>query len=40
MTKFYDYIRSKPEIVTHGWEKSLISEHINKKIELDPFADL
>ena len=27
-------------IVTHGWEKSLISEHINKKIELDPFVDL
>ena len=42
---FYDYIRSKPDIVIPlsymgVWEKSLISEHINKKIELDPFADL
>lgn len=38
VTKFYDYIRSRPEIVRHGWEKSLITENIHKKIELDPFV--
>ena len=37
VTKFYDYIRSKPEIVRNGWGKSLITEHIHEKIELDPF---
>ena len=40
VTKFYDYIRSKPEIVRKGWEKSLITEHVHKKIELDPFVSL
>ena len=38
VTKFYDYIRLRPEIVRHGWEKSLITENIHKKIKLDPFV--
>ena len=37
VTKFYDYIRSKPEIVRNGWIKSKIIEHVNTKVELDPF---
>ena len=37
ITKFYDYIRSKPEIVRNGWIRSKIVEHANKKMELDPF---
>ena len=40
VTKFYDYIRSKPDIVKNGWVKSGITEHVNKKMELDPFKDL
>ena len=39
ITKWYDYIRSKPEIVRNGWEKSQITKHGNEKIELDPFID-
>ena len=40
ITKFYDYIRIKPDIVRNGWKKALITEHAFKKIELDPFANL
>ena len=40
ITKFYDYIRSKPEIVRNGWEKSKITECIKEKMKLDPFADV
>ena len=40
VTKFYDYIRSKPDIVKNGWVKSGITEHLNKEMELDPFKDL
>ena len=40
VTKFFDYIRSKPDIVRSGWEKSKITEHVNTKMVLDPFADL
>ena len=40
VTKFYDYIRSRPEIVCNGWRKSKITEYINKKIEVDPFKDI
>ena len=40
VTKFYDYIRSKPEIVRHGWEKLKITECVKEKMKLDPFADV
>ena len=39
VTKWYDYVRSNPEIVRNGWKKSLITEHAYKQIELDPFVD-
>ena len=37
VTKFYDYIRAKPDIVRNGWIKSKIVENVDKKIQLDPF---
>ena len=40
VTKVYHYIRSKPEILCNGWRKSKMIEHINKKIEVDPFKDI
>ena len=40
ITKFYDYIRSKPEIVRNGWSKAQITDCINKKMEVDPFKGL
>ena len=40
VTKFYDYIRSKPDIVRNGWSKALITDCINKKFEVDPFKGL
>ena len=36
--KFYDYIRSKPEIVINGWRKSGIVEKLKENVELDPFS--
>ena len=36
--KYYDYARSKPEIIIIGWKKSGITEHLEKKIDLDPFS--
>ena len=36
--KFYDYIRSKPDIVISGWKRSKIFEYARKKIQLDPFS--
>ena len=40
VVKFYDYIRSKPDIVRNGWIKAKITECINKKMEVDPFKGL
>ena len=37
IVKFYDYIRSKPELVKNGWKKSGIVERLHEKINLDPF---
>ena len=36
VTKFYDYIRSKPEIVCNGWRKSKITEYKTRKLKLTP----
>ena len=37
IVKFYDSVRSKPELVKNGWQKAGIAEKINEKINLDPF---
>ena len=37
IVKFYDYIRSKPELVKNGWEKAGISENLSEKINVAPF---
>ena len=36
VTKYNDYIRSKPDIVRNGWQKSKIIEYISMKMEVDP----
>ena len=37
IVKFYDYIKSKPEIVCNGWRKSGITKKLKEDITLDPF---
>ena len=37
IVKFYDYIKSNPEIVCNGWRKSGITEKLEDDITLDPF---
>ena len=38
IVKFYDYIRSKPELIKNGWRKSGIIDNLAKYIKFDPFA--
>ena len=37
IVKFYDYLKSKPDIVINGWRKSGIIEKLDEDIDLDPF---
>ena len=38
IVKFYNYVRSKPDLDVDGWKESGIMERINDKINLDPFS--
>ena len=39
VTKFYDYIRIKPDIVKNGWAESKLPEYLSmEQVTLDPFA--
>ena len=35
IVKYYDYAKSKPEIIINGWKESGITENLEKKINLD-----
>jgi len=38
MVQFYDYVRSKLDLVINGWKTSGITDNLKKEITLDPFA--
>ena len=38
IVKFYDYIRSNPDLIRNGWRKSGIMENLQREIKLDPFV--
>ena len=40
MVKYYDYARTKPQLIISGWKESGIIDHLAKKIDLDPFSSL
>ena len=33
IVKYYDYARSKPEIIINRWKESEITEHLEKKMD-------
>ena len=37
IVKYYDYTRSKPEVIINGWKESGITKHL-EMIDLDPFS--
>ena len=40
IVKYYDYARTKPQLIINGWKESGIIDHLAKKIDLDPFSSL
>ena len=40
ITKLFDYICSKPDILHNGWEKSQMTQHINQEIVVGPFKNV
>ena len=40
IVKYYDKARTKPQLIISGWKESGITDHLAKKIDLDPFSSL
>ena len=40
IVKYYDYARTKPQLIINDWKESGIIDHLAKKIDLDPFSSL
>ena len=40
IVKYYDYSRTKPQLIIKGWKESGIIDDLSKKTDLDPFSSL